>query len=621
MSRASKVRSICCSRWRASRRSTSPKISILALADQYLAYIEAARTLRLELAADYLVMAAWLAYLKSRLLLPDLNPAEGQSAEDLATALAFRLKRLEAFREVAQKLMDMPQLERDVFSRGDPEPIRDIKHPQWTATLYDLLSAYSVQRQKTRARAGPVQAAHGLVARRSARADRAADRRDRRLEPARSVPDRLSGRTGDDRDRDRVELRLDARNGARGRHRVAAARGLRAALYPQARKGKTGATEDGPETLKRTGRPDRRAGLSEGSERWRRKDARLGPQTHRGRRGYAGRRRATQVRPEELRILEAILFASSEPVDEKTLARAHAGRRRRQAGAGAAEGRICPARRQSRAHQRQVDLPHRQRPRLAADARGGAAAQAVARGDRDARRHRLSPAGDARRDRGHPRRHHVEGHDRRAAGDRLDPAARPPQGAGPSDHLWHDRRLRLAFRARAIERSAGPRRAEGLRHAGRPSAAEFLGADARPTIRPCARTRIRSSPATSISALRRASEPSPRSRWPAGSVSSVATPRAAAESGTHAGDRSRRSCPTIASRIATAMSSAVRDFSLDIEPGEIVCLLGRSGCGKTTLLRLAAGVEEPARGPHPDQRSRGVGRRRPSCRRSGAMSA
>ena len=124
------------------------KISILALADQYLAYIEAARSLRLELAADYLVMAAWLAYLKSRLLLPDLNPVEGQSAEDLASALAFRLKRLEAFRVVAQKLMDMPQLRREVFNRGDPEPIRDIKHPQWTASLYDLLSAFAVQRQK-----------------------------------------------------------------------------------------------------------------------------------------------------------------------------------------------------------------------------------------------------------------------------------------------------------------------------------------------------------------------------------------------------------------------------------------------------------------------------------------
>lgn len=124
------------------------KISILALADQYLAFIEAARKLRLELAADYLVMAAWLAYLKSRLLLPDSASPEAQTAEEMAAALAFRLKRLEAFREVAQKMLDRPQLGRDVFSRGDPEPIAEIKHPQYSATLYDLLSAYAVQRQK-----------------------------------------------------------------------------------------------------------------------------------------------------------------------------------------------------------------------------------------------------------------------------------------------------------------------------------------------------------------------------------------------------------------------------------------------------------------------------------------
>lgn len=124
------------------------KISILALADQYLAFIDAARKLRLELAADYLVMAAWLAYLKSRLLLPDANSPEGQTAEDMANALAFRLKRLEAFRDVAQQLLGRPRLQRDVFDRGDPQPIADIKHPQWTATLYDLLSAYSLQRQK-----------------------------------------------------------------------------------------------------------------------------------------------------------------------------------------------------------------------------------------------------------------------------------------------------------------------------------------------------------------------------------------------------------------------------------------------------------------------------------------
>jgi segregation and condensation protein A len=124
------------------------KISILALADQFLRFIEEARRLRLELAADYLVMAAWLAYLKSRLLLPDTNAPEGQSAEDMANALALRLRRLEAIRGVAERLLARPQLDRDVFGRGQPEPIAHIKTPQWTATLYDLLTAYSQQRQR-----------------------------------------------------------------------------------------------------------------------------------------------------------------------------------------------------------------------------------------------------------------------------------------------------------------------------------------------------------------------------------------------------------------------------------------------------------------------------------------
>jgi len=124
------------------------KISILALADQYLAFIEEARKLRLELAADYLVMAAWLAYLKSRLLLPEQHEPDGVSAEDMATALAQRLRRLEAIRQVADQLLSRPQLGREVFARGRPEPIAEIKRPQWTATLYDLLSAYAGQRQK-----------------------------------------------------------------------------------------------------------------------------------------------------------------------------------------------------------------------------------------------------------------------------------------------------------------------------------------------------------------------------------------------------------------------------------------------------------------------------------------
>ena len=123
------------------------KISILALADQYLAFIEEARKMRLELAADYLVMAAWLAYLKSRLLLPEQHPAEGLSAEEMANALALRLRRLEAIRKFAEQLMSRPQLGRDVFERGQPEPIAEIKHPQWSATLYDLLSVYASRRQ------------------------------------------------------------------------------------------------------------------------------------------------------------------------------------------------------------------------------------------------------------------------------------------------------------------------------------------------------------------------------------------------------------------------------------------------------------------------------------------
>jgi len=123
------------------------KISILALADQYLVFIEAARKIRLELAADYLVMAAWLAYLKSRLLLPEPPTADGPSAEEMATALANRLRRLEAIREASNRLMTRPQLQREIFPRGQPESIAEIRHPKYTATLYDLLTAYAAQRQ------------------------------------------------------------------------------------------------------------------------------------------------------------------------------------------------------------------------------------------------------------------------------------------------------------------------------------------------------------------------------------------------------------------------------------------------------------------------------------------
>jgi segregation and condensation protein A len=124
------------------------KISILALAEQYLVFIEEARKLRLELAADYLVMAAWLAYLKSRLLLPDPPKGEEPSAADLATALALRLKRLEVIRAAATLLADRPRLGREIFARGAPEPVEIHHRPIWEANLFDLLSAYGQQRQK-----------------------------------------------------------------------------------------------------------------------------------------------------------------------------------------------------------------------------------------------------------------------------------------------------------------------------------------------------------------------------------------------------------------------------------------------------------------------------------------
>lgn len=126
------------------------RISILALADQYLAFVEGARRFRLELAADYLVMAAWLAYLKSRLLLPEAPRADEPSAADLATQLALRLRRLEAIREAAKLLASRPRLGRDVFARGVAEsPDEAAPEGQWRATLYDLLSAYARQRRKT----------------------------------------------------------------------------------------------------------------------------------------------------------------------------------------------------------------------------------------------------------------------------------------------------------------------------------------------------------------------------------------------------------------------------------------------------------------------------------------
>lgn len=123
-------------------------ISVLALAEQYLAFIETIREKRIEIAADYLVMAAWLAYLKSRLMVPQAPSDEEPSGEMMAALLQFRLKRLEAMREASQQLMHRPRLGMAVFARGLPEPLTIQRRSLWEASLYELLKAYAMQRER-----------------------------------------------------------------------------------------------------------------------------------------------------------------------------------------------------------------------------------------------------------------------------------------------------------------------------------------------------------------------------------------------------------------------------------------------------------------------------------------
>lgn len=119
------------------------KVSVLQLARQYLAFVEKAKALRLELAADYLVMAAWLAFLKSRLLLPPDPSEEGPSGEELAAHLAFQLERLQAMRDAAARLMARDQLGRDFFARGQSEMVTRVRKVTYSATLLDLMQGYA----------------------------------------------------------------------------------------------------------------------------------------------------------------------------------------------------------------------------------------------------------------------------------------------------------------------------------------------------------------------------------------------------------------------------------------------------------------------------------------------
>lgn len=126
------------------------RISIVTLVDQYLQFIRDAQHLRLEIAADYLVMAAWLAFLKSRLLLPrEEAVGEELTAEEAAQRLAFRLMRLDAMRRAAAELMNRSRLGQDVFARGWREPVETVKETRYTAEIIDLLKAYADQRRRT----------------------------------------------------------------------------------------------------------------------------------------------------------------------------------------------------------------------------------------------------------------------------------------------------------------------------------------------------------------------------------------------------------------------------------------------------------------------------------------
>ncbi len=136
------------------------RISILQLADQYLAFVETVRARNLEIAAEYLVMAAWLAYLKSRLLLPEPPASEDEpTAGEMAAALAFQLQRLEAMQEAGARLMTRPLLGRDAFPRGAPEGVEVVEKSTFEVGLYDLLKAYADFRRRTGVKSLQIEAA------------------------------------------------------------------------------------------------------------------------------------------------------------------------------------------------------------------------------------------------------------------------------------------------------------------------------------------------------------------------------------------------------------------------------------------------------------------------------
>ena len=304
------------------------KISVLALAEQYLAFVEAARRVRLELAADYLVMAAWLAYLKSRLLLPRAERPEEPEAGALAAALAERLRRLEVIRAAAQALEARPSLGRDLALRGRarrcgaggrPTPLRrdDLR-------LDDGLCPAAAE---AGAVAREAEEAGGLVADRGARGPGTPRRHRRRLERTRRLPPRLLRRPFDAPHRARLGVLDHARDGQGGKPGAAPGSRLRAALGESGRVVGNERRDRPPLSRCRAEARRRRRAAPGGGGAHRR-----GPAVRRTRADAGGRHRAAPAR-----------------------------RRRGHGGPGEAQGRLRGPRRSARTGRRQMGVSHRRR--------------------------------------------------------------------------------------------------------------------------------------------------------------------------------------------------------------------------------------------------------------------
>ncbi len=280
------------------------KISVMKLAEQYLEFIEEAKRINLELAADYLVMAAWLAYLKSRLVLPQEKGPDGEpSADEMATRLRWRLQRLDAMRAAATRLMGRERLDRDVFGRGDPEAVNVIKLRTYKDTLYDLLTAYATDRvRKLGGKAYKPEIAPVL-----------------QIEEARERLERMLGKISDWSGLSRL-LPFEWQGGARRRSAMAS---TLLACLELARDGKVELQQMAPfEEIYVRDRAEPQGRLSRTLARRECDMSSVAKMIAKIEDQMDAEQQTplTTANPEHLRMIEALLFAASEPVDQKALA-------------------------------------------------------------------------------------------------------------------------------------------------------------------------------------------------------------------------------------------------------------------------------------------------------------